>query len=234
MSFLPMDEKTKGFYPTQHYHYPDPNVPMPPPYTGYQAPVGHPQYPPQPYHTQGPVRSLKVEFTSWTTRHLIINDMGQDSVVYAADLHNRNPQMEFKAGATHAPFATVHMRALKPEMEIRLHGRDLNLRVKTRLKSETTFASLAFPNTFFTWKSTSALKSLDFECVDQNGVAVARFKPQCSLTLRKLGRLEILIPSAANGVAMDELAITGLAFMYYVYLQQTASANVAVSSVVVC
>ncbi|KAF5865959.1 hypothetical protein ETB97_001535 [Aspergillus alliaceus] len=248
MSVWPMDEKTKsGPFPLQQY-YPNPNAPVPSPYPSqfqpmpgnlpyppqpypvYQQPVlGHPQYPPQPYHAQGPARSLQVEFTSWTSRHLAINEVGQGSLVYAADLHNRNPQMEFKMGATNTPFATVHMRSLKPEMDIRLHGCEINLRVKSCMKHQTTYMSIAFPNTYLTWKCTSAFKYLDFECVDQNSVVVARFKPHSSLSMRKLGRLDILIPPATSGAAMDELMITGVAFMYYAYLTHTRNTVVAVA-----
>jgi hypothetical protein len=138
--------------------------------------------------------------------------------------------MEFKSGTTDASFATVRYRSWKPEIDIHLHGRDINLRVKTRLKHETTYASIAFPNTYLTWRSTSALKYLDFECIDQNGVAVATFKPHSSLSMRKLGQLNIIVPSACSGVAMDELVLTGVAFMYYVYLQYISASTAAASA----
>ncbi|KAE8163352.1 hypothetical protein BDV40DRAFT_299482 [Aspergillus tamarii] len=235
----------------QQQHYPSHNAPVPPPYPGQFQPMppnpqygyppqpyasqpqpmmGNPQYPPQPHHTQNSVRSLKVEFSSWTSRHLAINDVAQGSLLYTVDLHNRNPQMEFKDAATNNTIATVHMRALKPEMDIKLHGRDIHLRVHRSMKPETSFHSIAFPTMSFTWKVTSAWKFLSFECVDQNNVTVARFKPASSCSMRKLGQLDILIPPATSGVAMDELMLTGVSFMYYEYLSHTRNTTAAVTA----
>ncbi|KAF7597178.1 hypothetical protein BBP40_009518 [Aspergillus hancockii] len=239
MSLWPMDQKTKeGYsYPPQGY-YPDPNatVPpqypdgsMPPQYPNYPQPTsGNPLYPPQPYHTQSAARTLKVDFTSWTTRHLNITDAGNPgSAISTVDIHTRKPQLVFKSGPTDAQFATVEYRSLKPEIDIKLHGRDIHLRVETRLKHETTYPSIAFPNTYLTWKSTSAVKYLDFECIDENGVVVAKFNPHSSLSMKKLGQLDILVPSATQGAAMDELMLTGVAFMYYVYLMHIRCSGVA-------
>ncbi|GAB1205215.1 hypothetical protein APSETT445_003887 [Aspergillus pseudonomiae] len=163
-------------------------------------------------------------------QHLAINDLGQGSLLYTADLHSRNPQMEFKNATTNHTIATVHLRTLKPEIDVKLHGRDIHLRVRGTMKNATSYESLAFPNTYFTWKDTSAWKFLNFECVDQNNVTVARFKPHSSFSMRKLGQLDILIPPATSGVAMDELMLTGVSFMYYAYLQHTRNTTVAVTA----
>ncbi|KAE8372121.1 hypothetical protein BDV26DRAFT_274773 [Aspergillus bertholletiae] len=205
----------------------------PQPQPGYPQPMmGNPQYPPQPYHMQSSVRSLKVEFSGWTSRHLAINDLGQGSLLYTVDLHNRNPQMEFKNASTNNTIATVHLRALKPEIDIKLHGRDINLRVHRAFKNETSWQSLAFPTMHFTWKVTSAWKSLDFECVDQNNATVAKFKSHSSCSMRKLGQLDIQLPPATSGPAMEELMLTGVAFMYYAYLKHTRNTNAAVAGAV--
>ncbi|KAE8315201.1 hypothetical protein BDV41DRAFT_194202 [Aspergillus transmontanensis] len=235
----------------QQQHCPSYNEPVPPPYAGQFQPMplnpqygyppqpyashpqplmGNPQYPPQSHHTQNATRSLKVEFSSLTTRHMAINDAGQGSLLCTVDLHNRNPQMEFKNAATNNTIATVHMRTFKPEMDIKLHGRDIHLRVNRSLKPETTYHSIALPTMSFTWKTSSAWKYLTFECVDQNNVTVARFKAASSFSMRKLGQLDILIPQATSGAAMDELMLTGVSFMYYQYLSHIRSTTVAVTA----
>ncbi|KAE8153703.1 hypothetical protein BDV25DRAFT_148987 [Aspergillus avenaceus] len=199
---------------------------------GHPPPLwGNPQYPPQPHHTQAPSRSFQVAFTSWTTRHISVTEMGPiGSAIYTVDLHTRKPQMIFKLGTADAPYVTVEHRTMKTEVDIHFPGHKITLPIKARLKYKTTFASHALPNAQWTWRSTGAMKFLDFECTDQNSMAVARFKPASTWSMHKMGQMELVGPVANGGPVFDEVMITGIAFAYYVYLTHMGAGGTAAAS----
>lgn len=99
-------------------------------------------------------------------------------------------------------------------------------RIKSGLRGyKATFEpSVRLRNASLTWKSKSAWKCLDLECVDEENVPVAQFIANTSWSMSKVGRLEVFGPAASNSILLDEIAVTGIAMAYYTFTQHTAAA----------
>lgn len=172
--------------------------------------------PPQAHHEQAPTRTLLINYGNWKCSHITIQDTDElHTPLYDVKLSITKPQMAFSTtqstGAT--TIATVIFHALHTRIEAIVSSCPIKLTTHISLKTVYTYASPALHGASLTWKSRNT--SADLNCVDdEKGVVVARFHLS-SLSLSKVGRLEIVDWRAQDGAGFEELMVTGLAFAYY-------------------
>ncbi|PWY95417.1 hypothetical protein BO94DRAFT_226842 [Aspergillus sclerotioniger CBS 115572] len=163
-------------------------------------------------------RSLNVDFTSWTGKHLEVTE--GDTLVYSADLNLRKPHMVFQAtGSARLP-ATVSFHAFTRAIDIDINGRQIPFKPRGTFEYEVPFDSPTV-GSVFTWRNPHSMKPWDLECRDEQGTVVARFIPSTSWSRTKAGRLE-LDGLLGSGPIIDEVVVTGLALAYYIITQTLA------------
>ncbi|PYH43744.1 uncharacterized protein BP01DRAFT_358187 [Aspergillus saccharolyticus JOP 1030-1] len=171
-----------------------------------------------------PTRSLNVDFTSWTNKHLAVTEgpSGAATLVYAADLNCRKPHMIFQAtGSARLP-ATVNFHAFSRSIDVTVNGHQIAFKPHGLFKYEAAFESPALGGPVLTWSNPKYMNPAYLECRDAHGVVLARFIPHRGWTMTKAGCLEI-DPQVPSGPVTDEVVVTGLALAYYIIIQNTAA-----------
>ncbi|PYI05502.1 hypothetical protein BO78DRAFT_145023 [Aspergillus sclerotiicarbonarius CBS 121057] len=170
-----------------------------------------------------PPRTLNVDFTSWTGKHLEVTegDATQSTLVYAADLNFRKPHMVFQAtGSARLP-ATVIFHAFSRTIDIDINGHQIPFKPRGTFKYEVAFESPALGGKVLTWRNPHYMKPMDLECRDEQDTVIARFIPNNSWSRTKAGRLDL--GPLDSGPLTDEVVVTGLALAYYILSQMTAT-----------
>ncbi|KAL4806080.1 hypothetical protein BDV18DRAFT_138640 [Aspergillus unguis] len=186
-------------------------------------------YPPQAHHTQTPTRSVHIDFTGWQQTPVKVTEgTPSGAVIYTVDL-TRRPQMKFLVGTSQTSLATVSVQALGSSLGVAMHGRNITVDIKSRLKTEGNYKSPSLQNASMTWKSRS-MKVFDFELRDSNAVLLAQFNPHSSWSRHKAARLDLFGPSVSNGRLMEEIVVTGVALVHSTMLQLEAAAGQGASS----
>ncbi|OOF95311.1 hypothetical protein ASPCADRAFT_207794 [Aspergillus carbonarius ITEM 5010] len=165
-------------------------------------------------------RSLNVDFTSWTGKHLEVTEGDlTKTLVYAADLNLRKPHMVFQAtGSARLP-ATVTFHAFSRTIDIEINGHSIPFKPRGTFKYEVPFESPTLGQVF-TWRNPHSMKPWDLECRDEQNTVVARFIPSTSWSQTKAGRLEL--DGLDSALLTDEVVVTGLALAYYIITQTLA------------
>ncbi|KAL3457236.1 hypothetical protein BJX64DRAFT_293314 [Aspergillus heterothallicus] len=180
-------------------------------------------YPPLAYHTQSATRSIHVDFTGWTQGLLQVTEGGPSGTpVYTVTLTSRRRQMKFSRVGSQTILATVNLRSLGPVIEASIHGHDIGIGVKTRLKKEGVYISPSLQNATLTWKS-QTMKVVDLELRDGNGIPLAQFNPHLAWSRRKAGRLDLFGPSVSDGRLMEEIIVTCFALVYTTIIEHEAA-----------
>ncbi|KAH8699021.1 hypothetical protein BGW36DRAFT_460825 [Talaromyces proteolyticus] len=228
-SVCTMDSKTEK----QYYENVDGNNEQQlPPYPGYEDQNKHSfsKYPPQPYHTQAPSRTLRFKPTNIMHSAWEVTDEGAGNVLYKAKLKSLKNQMIIKTGSSpETEIATVKFHSFRPKIDISIQGQEITLPLKTKLQHKTTFNPLALQGTTLTWKSSSHLKTLDLDCFDENSMPVAKISVS-TWAFKSDYRFEFYEGNTDNSpLLMDELVVTGLAMIHYVLNIYAATTGAAVA-----
>ncbi|PYH82735.1 beta-lactamase/transpeptidase-like protein [Aspergillus uvarum CBS 121591] len=169
-------------------------------------------------------RSLNVDFTSWTGKHLEVTEglPNQSTLVYAADLNFCKPHMIFQAtGSARLP-ATVNFHSFSRSIDVSVNGHQIAFKPHGVFKYEASFQSPALNGRVLTWKNPKYLNPAYLECRDEHGAVVATFIPNRGWTMTKAGRLELDL-RLPSGPVTDEVVVTGLALAYYIIVQTIAA-----------
>ncbi|KAL5333132.1 hypothetical protein BJX70DRAFT_406533 [Aspergillus crustosus] len=183
-------------------------------------------YPPQSYYSRPPSRTVHVDFTGWTQRHLQVTEGGPGgALAYTVKITTREPQLQmFTLIEPNVPLATATFNPSGSTIQISIHRHKFPIDVRARLKKEGKFESPTLQNAPLTWKSRS-MKMVDFELRDGNGIPLAHFNPHPSWSRRKAGRLELFGPSVSTGQLMEEIMVTAFALVHSAILQLEAVAE---------
>ncbi|RAL05399.1 uncharacterized protein BO80DRAFT_421446 [Aspergillus ibericus CBS 121593] len=167
-------------------------------------------------------RTFNVDFTSWTGKHLQVTESdAQNTLVYAADLNFRKPQMVFQAtGSARLP-ATVTFHTFSRTIDIDINGYHIPFKPRGSFKYQVPFASPALGKVL-TWRNPYSMRPWELECRDEQNTLIARFIPSNSWSCTKAGRLEL--GPLESGPSTDEVVVTGLALAYYLISQTLGSA----------
>ena len=145
--------------------------------------------------------------------------------------------MVFKSGLTNTVLGTVKYQVLSPTIKIHVHEHEVNLPVKMKIgigtlsgyHYEAKFESPALQNAHLTWRNQKSYTRIDFECLDDQSLPLAKFMSSTSWNLKKGGRLELYGTQASSRAVMDEIVVTGLALVYYTMIQITTNTAAAIS-----
>ncbi|PYI28974.1 beta-lactamase/transpeptidase-like protein [Aspergillus indologenus CBS 114.80] len=176
-------------------------------------------------------RSLTVDFTSWTGKHLEVTEglPNQRTLVYAADLNFRKPHMIFQAtGSARLP-ATVTFHSFSRSIDVSVNGHQIAFKPHGLFKYEASFQSPALNGRVLTWKNPKYMNPAYLECRDEHGAVVATFIPNRGWRMTKAGRLELDL-RLPSGPVTDEVVVTGLALAYYIIVQTIAARGSVVTN----
>ncbi|KAL3496841.1 hypothetical protein BJX62DRAFT_232033 [Aspergillus germanicus] len=171
-------------------------------------------------------RTLEIAFTSSTGRHMRVNEGTKDGpLLYIIDIHATKPHMIFHRqvqpnGTPTAPTqststATASFQHFSHAVDIRVNGRDMVLSRESRLRFDRGFASPSLGGKKLVWVKSSRWKYLYLDCVDEDGVVYATYRPHGGVSTKKGGTLELLGPCGAGtagkeSALVDEIIVTAL------------------------
>ncbi|OKL57907.1 hypothetical protein UA08_06420 [Talaromyces atroroseus] len=195
--------------------------PSPPPYSArdtQESQVPSP-YPPQSYHMQAPLRTLKAEYTKWTLTGLRVYDATTSENLYEAKIKWMKSSMAFTKPGSTDPFATVKFHTFTPRWDIQFDGMaSFTVPLKGKLNYKGMHTSLALQNSRLTWKCKYHLSTMDLDCRDERSVMIARMQANV-WKYKKICSIEFFDgESSVHGPIMDELVVTGLAMLEYVLM----------------
>ncbi|KAL2852687.1 hypothetical protein BJX68DRAFT_265566 [Aspergillus pseudodeflectus] len=159
-----------------------------------------------------------------------VNEGTKDGpLLYIIDNHNTKPHMIFHSqiqpnGAQALPSqststATASFHHFSHAIDIRINGRDMVLSRESELRFDRGFAAPSLGGKKLIWTKASKWKHLYLNCVDEDGIVYATYRPHGGFSLKKGGMLELLGPcgvSAGAGAAgkdsglIDEIIVTAL------------------------
>lgn len=166
---------------------------------------------------------MQVSYTDWKCKNVQVTDIDSPTILYTIDLKMRKPHLVFKSAGDEAVFGTAIFHAFKSKIDIEIHGRTLELKLKGIFSTEYTYVSPAFQNATMTWVSHSGFKTFDYVCLDERLLPVARFTAN-AWSRNKLGKVELLGSDAGSRAAKEELVVTGLTLAYNMLSAATALA----------
>lgn len=108
---------------------------------------------------------------------------------------------------------TVHFNfhTFSTDIDATVHGRSINLKPRSLLKSGYSYNSPAANGAIRVWKGDSVFGTSNMECLDEQKMLVAKFDSS-HFSMKKYGNFELIgRDEMQNGFAMDEIVITGVA-----------------------
>lgn len=176
----------------------------------------HLPYPPHPSHARISLRSFEVQFANWTSTHISVIEVGTlDTTLYTADLNIQKPHLIFRRGSTESTVATANLSYFTPDIEVCVNGHSTTLRVEKSQEMQTFYESPALNQACLSWRNRNISSTFDFECLDENSDLLARFSAHSAWNKTRVGQLELFGARVADGAAMDEVVVTGLALAQY-------------------
>lgn len=169
-------------------------------------------YPPQPHHTQAAARVLHVWYDGWHISRVRVLDTDNATPLYTIRMKITKPHLVIESASAGSTIGTVSFHTLSNRIDATVHDSSTTLTCRGLFKNGHTYPSPALGGATLTWKTQG--HSLDLVCLDEGGVAIARF---CfsNWSLRKAGRVELMGPQAASGALMEEIIVTGTAMVEY-------------------
>jgi hypothetical protein len=166
---------------------------------------GNSAYPPLPHHTQAPSRTFHIEYESALTNRARILAEDNTTLLYILKLHLSKPYTTIDSVSTGSTIGTVTFHTLSNRIDTTIQNSPIALTPRGILKFGYKFT---LRGEELSWKMQK--HKLDLVCVDEAGVARARF---CfaNWSLRKCGVLEVF----GSGEGVEELLVTGLAVVQY-------------------
>jgi hypothetical protein len=174
-----------------------------------------------------PSYTLQVDF-SWRKFHSLITekDDPNSETKYVVDYKSTSPHLIFKHGNDTAKFAFGKLHAISINAECEINGRTTELKALKRFKTEYTHLSYACSDSNtpvpMSWTSGCNFKTWDFICLDEHGVAVARFLAR-NWSTNRVGLIEFMGPKdTISDAVRDEIVVTGLTLFYCMVLRSTS------------
>jgi len=157
--------------------------------------------------------TLQVDFSWKAFKSLITEkDDPQSKPTYIVDYKSFKPHLVFKRADDNSIFAsgTLHTFSINADCEI--HGQTTTLKALKRFKTEYMHLSYAFSDTNtpvpMTWTSHTGFKTWDFICLDEKGIAVAKFSAN-AWAMTKVGYIEFMGSKATISDAVrDEILLS--------------------------
>jgi hypothetical protein len=174
-----------------------------------------------------PSYTLQVDF-SWKAFHSLITekDDPQSKTKYIVDYKSTKPHLVFKHGEGNFKFASGTLHPISINADCEINGKATVLKALKRFKTEYTHLSYAYSNSDtpvpMSWTSTSNFKTWDFICLDDKGVAVAKFAAR-NWSTNRVGYVEFMGPKdTISDAVRDEIVVTGITLFYCMVLRATS------------
>ncbi|OKL58586.1 hypothetical protein UA08_06086 [Talaromyces atroroseus] len=205
------------------------------------------EFPPQPYHTQSPSRSLKIAPKHWMSNTIQVTDaQDKDTILYTAkpsflvsDLTIRKlpsaPLHGMNTDDSGAILADAEFHSFRRKIDISIHNHTITLPLKAKLNTETTFALPSLRNTQVTWRHDHHLSSSELLCLDEKNMCLAKITTP-SWTLKHESQLDLFEGNVVSNrgfgggdgsFVVDEIIATGLALLHDINRRRHNTAAVA-------
>ena len=166
----------------------------------------------QRHHTPIPVRTLHFRCLDNPGRHINAFTTTESQPIYQIDCKTFKPQLTFRTGPSlNKKIGVVNFHTMASKIDTTVRDKSMCMKSTGGFwKDKYAVASAARPGVQLTWSCQRA--SSELLCVDQNYMPLARFYFG-GFSLSKVGRMDFLAPEAANGQALEEVMVTGMAFV---------------------
>jgi hypothetical protein len=169
-------------------------------------------YPPLPYHTQAPSRTLRVQYQGWMRNEIRIRDENNTTTLYNVNIQLSKPHITIDS-ASKATIGTVMLPSLSNTIKTTVHDSPITLTSIGLLKNGHRWSSPTLGKVDMIWKTQ---KNLDLSCLDAQGLKVAQFSFP-NWNLREVGKLELFGSEMAEAAVVEEILVTGLGMIEYTW-----------------
>lgn len=179
------------------------------------------------------VHTLHVAYKNWKSTTALVTSSDPSNILYTVDFPTiTKSRMRFTAAGSENPYAEAKFHCLSSKIDLTIHHQTTELKRKRLWGSTYEWSSPAFGGCTMSWMSKSRFNALDFVCVNEQQLPVARYRKEGSCwspkSWKNLGSVEFLGP--IERAAQDEILVTALAMVYVVMQSTNAAAASSASS----
>lgn len=166
---------------------------------------------------------MEVTFDKWTRGNMTVTSLDGATPLYNITCHPWTHKLDFHAAESGAEVAQSDFHCYKSSFEVTWTGQvSINIHSDKYWRIQRSYDSPAFQQKI-TWKSQSELARINYVCLDERALPVARFVS--SNKWKKAGVLEIDPSYTLTEAQRNEIVVIGVSLVWQVLQNMTAAST---------